>query len=58
LTASTLPVEVRGAFLQLSAAHMQIEGETTDAAFQRAHAFALRLRIHSRMYARRLSGSR
>jgi hypothetical protein len=41
LAAGTLPVEMRTDLLRLVAAHMNIEGETTDAAFGRALAFAL-----------------
>jgi hypothetical protein len=37
-TAATLPVELRNDFLKLIAGYMNVEGETTDAAFVRARA--------------------
>jgi hypothetical protein len=40
-TAATLPVELRNDFLKLIAGYMNVEGETTDAAFTRAYNFAL-----------------
>ena len=40
-TAATLPVELRTDFLKLIAGYMNVEGETTDAAFTRAYNFAL-----------------
>jgi hypothetical protein len=40
-TAATLPVDVRNDFLKLIATYMNVEGESTDAAFARAYNFAL-----------------
>jgi hypothetical protein len=39
-SAAALPVQRRGDFLQLVAWHMEVEGETADAAFGRALVFA------------------
>jgi hypothetical protein len=40
-SAAALPVQLRENLLKLLVAHMELEGESTDGAFQRALAFAL-----------------